>query len=150
MKKFVFLAIVFLLFATSFAFELNSGVLYSFSGQLLYALEFNTLSNLVNGPSTTSGFSLMYITDVAEKHFGAIGGQAKYDINLEIGRISLYGFGGMLFPIFEFGFEKITSIVRVGAKYYIGNIIINSGIYSLYLIDSTKLEGVEFSIGYTF
>gem|GEM_PF-427515 len=144
------LLIISLMVSFTFAFELNSGVLYSFDGKLLYALEFNSFSILANAPNTTSGFTMMAISNFVDEHFGMFGGVAKYDVKLDFGTVSLYGVGGMLFPVLDFGFEKITSIVRVGAKYYMNNILVNVGIFSLYKIDNTKLEGIEFLIGYSF
>jgi hypothetical protein len=78
-----------------------------------------------------------------------LGGTAKYDMKLSIGTVSLYGTSGMIVPVDNFGFEKITSIVRVGAKYYFQNIVFSTGIFSFYLIDNTKYEGIDVSVGYT-
>lgn len=133
----------------SFCSEINGGFMYSFSNKLLYSFEFNSLSLAKNAPNTTSGFSMLFLSDL-EKHYISLGGIAKYDIKVDIGTISLYGMGGMLVPILDFGFDKITSIVRIGAKYYLGSVFVNSGLFSFYLIDSTKVEGIEFSVGYTF
>jgi len=149
-KKAFLILFLILAISTVFSFELNGGILYSFSNQMFYAFEFNTFGVRQNAPNTTSGISVMFISDFSQLYLGMIGGTAKYDIKLSIGTISLYGTGGMIVPINNFGFENITSIARVGAKYYFGNLLLNTGIYSLYLIDSTKYEGIEFSVGYTF
>lgn len=148
------LAVVFFLsilaVSTAWSFELNAGVTYSFAGQLRYALELNSLTVPAAGPATTSGFSLQLITDLANEYFLALGGIAKYDIKLELGTVSLYGMGGMLVPVLDFAFEKITSVVRIGAKYYLGSVTFNTGIFSLFLPTGTKVEGLEVSLGYAF
>jgi len=150
MKRFLQLVTLIFLFSTVFGFELNSGILYSFDGKLYYSLEFNSFSYQHNAPNTTSAFTLMVISNFANEHFGMLGGVAKYDVKLDFGTVALYGAGGMLFPITDFGFEKITSIVRVGAKYLTNNILINVGVFSLYKIDNSKIEGIEFLVGYSF
>lgn len=129
--------------------EISGGVMYSFANKLFYSAEFNTLALVKNAPNTTSGFTVLFVTDL-EKYYLSLGGVAKYDIKLDFGTIALYGIGGMLVPINDFGFEKITGIVRIGAKYYFGLFSVNSGLFSFYLIDSTKVEGIEFSFGYMF
>ncbi|ODN31164.1 hypothetical protein [Fervidobacterium thailandense] len=144
---------VFLVLALSislFAMEVGIGVSYSFTGQLMYFAELNTFPVQKTGPNTKSAFSLMFTTNFSNRYLLGFGGIAKYDINLEFGTVSLYGMGGMIVPVDNFGFDKVTSQVRVGAKYYVGNLVFNAGIYSLFLFDSTKLEGIEFSIGYAF
>ena len=150
MRKAFIIVAIFLMFSLSFAFELNIGTFYSFNQNFLFAVELNSFSQLVNAPNTTTGFTAMVLSNFSDSALGMFGGIAKYDIQLNFGKVSLYGAGGMLFPVTDFGFEKITSIVRVGAKYYAGNIVFNTGIFSFYLSDNSKVEGVEFLIGYTF
>ncbi|ABS60560.1 hypothetical protein [Fervidobacterium nodosum] len=152
MSRYLFLILSLLCLLLSFsvfAGEISAGFMYSFSGNYLFSGEFNTLGLIKNAPNAVSGFSLALITDFAN-YYISLGGIAKYDIKLEIGTVSLFGMGGMLAPINGFGFEKITSIIRIGAKYYFGDISITSGLFSFYLIDNTKVEGIEFSIGYIF
>ncbi len=152
MSRYLFLisSLLFILLSFSvFAGELRAGFMYSFSGNYLFSAEFNTLGLVQNVPKAVSGLSLSVITDFVNYYF-SLGGIAKYDIKLEIGKVSLFGMGGMLAPINGFGFDKITSIIGIGAKYYFGNISITSGLFSFYLSDSTKVEGIEFSIGYNF
>lgn len=150
MKKVLFISVLLLTISTAFSFELNAGVSYSFSNKLLYTVELNTFAITQNSPNTTSGLSAMFISDFSQLYLAMVGGTAKYDIKLSIGTVSLYGTAGMIVPVDNFGFEKITSIARVGAKYYFQNVVFNAGIYSLYLIDSTKYEGIDISVGYTF
>lgn len=145
-----FTVLAFILTVSLFALELGVGVSYSFSGALMYFAELNTFPVQKTGPSTKSAFSLIFTTDFSSRYLMGFGGIAKYDINLEFGTVSLYGMGGMIVPVDNFGFDKVTSQVRVGAKYYVGNLVFNAGIYSLFLSDNTKLEGIEFSIGYAF
>lgn len=148
--RIAFTVLVLILSVSIFAMEIGVGVSYSFSGQLMYFAELNTFPAQKTGPSTKSAFSLLFVTNFSNRYLLGFGGIAKYDINLEFGTVSLYGMGGMIVPVDNFGFDKVTSQVRVGAKYYVGNLVFNAGIYSLFLFDNTKLEGIEFSIGYAF
>lgn len=148
LKKLLFFIFT-LLVVFSFAAEINIGLLYSFAGKLIYGIEYNTLGIVKNAPNTTSGFSLALLTDFSE-YLVSAGGVAKFDNKLDIGLVSLYGMGGMIVPISNFSFENIKAIVRVGAKYYINNIAITTGLFSLYKPDNTKVEGIEIFIGYSF
>ncbi len=148
-KTFLVFALLFAI-STAFSFELNAGVSYSFSNKLFYSFEFNTFAITQNSPNTTSGLCATFISDFSQLYLAMVGGTAKYDMKLSIGTVSLYGTSGMIVPVDNFGFEKITSIVRVGAKYYFQNIVFSTGIFSFYLIDNTKYEGIDVSVGYTF
>ncbi|AMW32659.1 hypothetical protein SAMN04488510_13612 [Fervidobacterium changbaicum] len=150
MKKTLVVLGIFMILSLGLAFELNVGAFYSFNQTWLVVAEVNSFSQTANTPNTTTGFTAMFLTDFSNRYLGMLGGIAKYDMKLDFGKVSLYGAGGMLFPITDFGFEKITSIVRVGAKYYAGSIVFNTGIFSFYLSDNSKVEGVEFLLGYTF
>lgn len=147
--RWVFTLVFLLVGVFAFSSEISGGIMYSFTNKLFYSAEFNTLALVKNAPNTTSGFTVLLATDL-EKYYLSLGGIAKYDVKLDFGVIALYGMGGMFVPINDFGFEKITSIVRIGAKYYFGSFSLNSGLFSFYLIDNTKVEGIEFSFGYTF
>lgn len=131
------------------ASEVNVGVFYSFSGGLYYILDYNTLGIVKNAPNTTSGFNIVILTNFSEYLLSA-GGMAKYDNRLDIGLVSLYGMGGFVVPLNDFAFEKMTAIVKIGAKYYFNNFSITSGLFNFYKPDNTKVEGIEFSLGYSF
>ncbi|MGC8820548.1 MAG: hypothetical protein ACP5KD_07695 [Fervidobacterium sp.] len=148
-KRLFLVMFLFVFSVLIFSFELSLGTMYSFSGNFVFTTEFTTLGISQNAPNTTSGFSTLFITDFGN-YYLAFGGIAKYTVKLDFGTTALYGMGGMLAPLNGFGFDKITGIVRIGAKYYFENFSVNSGIFSYYLIDNTKVEGVEFSVGYSF
>ncbi|MFN6991750.1 MAG: hypothetical protein ACK4MM_03390 [Fervidobacterium sp.] len=131
------------------ASEVGVGVFYSFSGSLYYVIDYNTLGIVKNAPNTTSGFNIMILTNFSEYLLSA-GGMAKYDNRLDIGLVSLYGMGGFVVPINDFALEKMTAIIKIGAKYYFNNFSITSGLFNFYKPDNAKVEGIEFSVGYSF